>query len=135
MASTLSIAKAETVQGGQPWEPGTPAPRKGGLQYLTQQEFDTVGAIAERFISADELSISGKEAGCTTFIDRQLVGDYGNAAAIYLCERHAGTGAAIAADPRAAPLSGTSRARHVHAKNFQPLTRKKLSTTSPATIP
>jgi len=87
MASSLPIAKAETVQGGQPWEPGKintpPAPRKGGLQYLTQQEFDTVGAIAERFIPADDLSISGKEAGCATFIDRQLAGDYGNAVAIY----------------------------------------------------
>lgn len=87
MASSLPIAKAETVQGGQPWEPGKintpPAPRKGGLQYLTQQEFDTVGAIAERFIPADDLSISGKEAGCATFIDRQLAGDYGNAVALY----------------------------------------------------
>lgn len=87
MASSLPIAKAETVQGGQPWEAGKintpPAPRKGGLQYLTQQEFDTVGAIAERFIPADDLSISGKEAGCATFIDRQLAGDYGNAVAIY----------------------------------------------------
>ncbi|WP_239953410.1 gluconate 2-dehydrogenase subunit 3 family protein [Pantoea sp. Z09] len=87
VASSLPMAKAETVQGGQPWEPGKintpPAPRKGGLQYLTQQEFDTVGAIAERFIPADELSISGKEAGCATFIDRQLAGDYGSAAAIY----------------------------------------------------
>jgi len=87
MASSLPMAKAETVQGGQPWEPGKintpPALRKGGLQYLTQQEFHTVGAIAERFIPADELSISGKEAGCATFIDRQLAGDYGRAAAIY----------------------------------------------------
>lgn len=87
VASSLPVAKAETVQGGQPWEPGKvstpPVPRKGGLQYLTQHEFDTVGAIAERFIPADELSISGKEAGCATFIDRQLAGDYGNAVAIY----------------------------------------------------
>jgi len=87
VASSLPIAKAETVQGGQPWEPGKintpPAPRKGGLQYLTQHEFDTVGAIAERFIPADELSIGGKEAGCAIFIDRQLAGDYGSAAAIY----------------------------------------------------
>jgi len=87
VASSLPIAKAETVQGGQPWEPGKintpPAPRKGGLQYLTPHEFDTVGAIAERFIPADALSISGKEAGCAIFIDRQLAGDYGSAAAVY----------------------------------------------------
>lgn len=88
VATSLPIARAEVVTGGQPWESGTastpPAPpRQGGLQYLTQHEFDTVGAIAERFIPADELSISGKEAGCATFIDRQLAGDYGNAAALY----------------------------------------------------
>lgn len=89
VASTIPVVtKAEVINGGQPWEPGqvkTPPspPRQGGLQYLTQHEFDTVGAIAERFIPADETSLSGKEAGCATFIDRQLAGDYGNAVAIY----------------------------------------------------
>ncbi|NUU65961.1 gluconate 2-dehydrogenase subunit 3 family protein [Enterobacteriaceae bacterium BIT-l23] len=89
VASTLPAAgKAAEVSGGQPWEPGkiqTPPapPRKGGLQFFTQHEFETVGAIAECFIPADELSISGKEAGCATFIDRQLAGDYGRAATLY----------------------------------------------------
>ncbi len=88
LASSLPVAKAAEVSGGQPWEPGNistpPAPpRKGGLQYLTAHEFATVGAIAERFIPADEMSISGKEAGCAVFIDRQLAGDYGNAVAQY----------------------------------------------------
>lgn len=89
VASTIpTLTQAEVVNGGQPWEPGkiqTPLapPRIGGLQYLTQHEFDTVGAIAERFIPADETSLSGKEAGCAIFIDRQLAGDYGNAVAIY----------------------------------------------------
>lgn len=89
VASTIpTLTQAEVVNGGQPWEPGkvqTPPapPRKGGLQYLTQHEFATVGAIAERFIPADETSLSGKEAGCAIFIDRQLAGDYGNAVAIY----------------------------------------------------
>ncbi|MFL6614611.1 gluconate 2-dehydrogenase subunit 3 family protein [Pantoea sp. SIMBA_072] len=89
VASTIpNMSQAEVVNGGQPWVPGnvkTPLapPRKGGLQYLTQHEFDTVGAIAERFIPADETSLSGKDAGCAIFIDRQLAGDYGNAVAIY----------------------------------------------------
>ncbi|MCU5774084.1 gluconate 2-dehydrogenase subunit 3 family protein [Erwiniaceae bacterium BAC15a-03b] len=88
LASSLPVAKAAEVSGGQPFEPGKivtpPAPPKtGGRQYLTAHEFATVGAIAERFIPADELSISGKQAGCATFIDRQLAGDYGNAVAIY----------------------------------------------------
>lgn len=89
VASTIStLTKAETVKEGQPWQPGmasTPPtpPRQGGLQFLSSHEFATVEAIAERFIPADELSISGKEAGCAVFIDRQLAGDYGNAVAVY----------------------------------------------------
>ncbi|WP_213989119.1 gluconate 2-dehydrogenase subunit 3 family protein [Sodalis sp. dw_96] len=88
LTSSLPVADAQEVNGGQPWEPGkihTPPapPKKGGLQYLTEHEFDTVGAIAERFIPADEMSISGKEAGCAIFIDRQLAGDYGNAVSLY----------------------------------------------------
>lgn len=87
-ATALPSAKAEVISGGQPWTPGqasTPLapPRKGGLSFFSQAEFDTTAAIAERLIPADELSISGKEAGCATFVDRQLAGDYGRAATEY----------------------------------------------------
>jgi len=88
-ASTLPAARAEVVSGGQPWEPGQanvpalPAPRQGGLAFFTQAEFDTAGAMADRLIPADDLSIGGKEAGCATFIDRQLAGDYGRGATLY----------------------------------------------------
>ncbi|TDV72495.1 gluconate 2-dehydrogenase subunit 3 family protein [Pseudomonas sp. LP_7_YM] len=88
-ASTLPAARAEVISGSQPWEPGQanvpalPAPRQGGLAYFTQAEFDAAGAIADRLIPADELSIGGKEAGCATFIDRQLAGDYGRGASLY----------------------------------------------------
>lgn len=88
LASTLPVAHGQEVSGGQPWEPGNthtppPPPRKGGLQYLTPLEFATVAAIADRLIPADELSLGGKDAGCATFIDRQLAGDYGQAVALY----------------------------------------------------
>ncbi|MBN7124134.1 gluconate 2-dehydrogenase [Erwinia billingiae] len=88
VATSLPGAQAEVVTGGQPWQPGkvnTPPtpPRTGGLQFLTQHESDTVGIIAEHFIPADEYSLSGKDAGCATFIDRQLAGDYGKAVAVY----------------------------------------------------
>lgn len=88
MATSLPGVQAEVVNGGQPWQPGkvnTPPtpPRTGGLQFLTQHESDTVGIIAEHFIPADESSFSGKDAGCATFIDRQLAGDYGKAVAVY----------------------------------------------------
>jgi len=88
-ASTLPAARAEVVSGGQPWEPGKaslpalPAPRQGGLAFFTQAEFDTAGALADRLIPADDLSIGGKEAGCAVFIDRQLAGDYGKGATLY----------------------------------------------------
>ncbi|WP_208950514.1 gluconate 2-dehydrogenase subunit 3 family protein [Rahnella sp. ChDrAdgB13] len=88
VATSLPGAQAEVVTGGQPWQPGkvnpppTP-PRTGGLQFLTQHESGTVGIIAEHFIPADESSLSGKDAGCVTFIDRQLAGDYGKAVAVY----------------------------------------------------
>lgn len=88
-ASTLPVARAEVVSGGQPWEPGTvslpplAAPRQGGLAFFNQHEFDTAGALADRLIPADELSIGGKEAGCAVFIDRQLAGDYGKGATLY----------------------------------------------------
>jgi gluconate 2-dehydrogenase gamma chain len=88
-ASTLPAARAEVVTGGQPWEPGEvslpqlPAPRQGGLAFFTQAEFDTAGAMADRLIPADSLSVGGKEAGCAVFIDRQLAGDYGKGATLY----------------------------------------------------
>ncbi|WAH56484.1 gluconate 2-dehydrogenase subunit 3 family protein [Pseudomonas silvicola] len=88
-ASTLPAARAEVISGGQPWEPGKanvpslPAPRQGGLAFFTQAEFDAAGALADRLIPADALSIGGKEAGCAVFIDRQLAGDYGKGATLY----------------------------------------------------
>ncbi|MFF7708826.1 gluconate 2-dehydrogenase subunit 3 family protein [Pseudomonas sp. NPDC007930] len=88
-ASSLPAAHGATVSGGQPWAPGTaslpalPKVRQGGLAFFSQHEFDTAGAIADRFIPADSLSIGGQEAGCATFIDRQLAGDYGQGATLY----------------------------------------------------
>ncbi|QKZ04233.1 gluconate 2-dehydrogenase subunit 3 family protein [Pseudomonas eucalypticola] len=88
-ASTLPAARAEVISGGQPWQPGTaslptlPTVRQGGLAFFTPAEFEAAAALADRLIPADELSIGGKEAGCATFIDRQLAGDYGNGATLY----------------------------------------------------
>lgn len=88
-ASTLPVARAEVISGGQPWEPGQAslpplaAPRQGGLAFFTQAELDMTAAIADRLIPADDLSISGKEAGCAIFVDRQLAGDYGKGATLY----------------------------------------------------
>ena len=88
-ASTLPVARAEVINGGQPWQPGVaslpplPQVRQGGLAFFNQHEFQTAEAIADRIIPADELSIGGKDAGCATFIDRQLAGDYGKGTTLY----------------------------------------------------
>jgi gluconate 2-dehydrogenase gamma chain len=82
------LAQAEALSGGQPWTAGQVSLPEGmtpttTLTYFTQAEFDAVAVMAERFIPADELSMSGKDAGCATFIDRQLSGDYGKGATLY----------------------------------------------------
>lgn len=87
-STIVPIADAEIVNGAQPWTEGqvslpTDITPTTALRYFTQAEFDTAAAMAERIIPADELSIGGKDAGCATFIDRQLAGSYGKAATLY----------------------------------------------------
>ncbi|MDE1145882.1 MAG: gluconate 2-dehydrogenase subunit 3 family protein [Azospirillaceae bacterium] len=55
----------------------------GGLAFLTVAEARTVGAVFDRLIPADELSVGATQAGCVEFLDRQLAGDYGRAATQY----------------------------------------------------
>jgi hypothetical protein len=50
----------------------------GPWQFFTHDEAVVVGAIVQRLVSADELSMGGKEAGCAVFIDRQLSGPFGD---------------------------------------------------------
>jgi gluconate 2-dehydrogenase gamma chain len=86
--SVLPASEAEVVSNGQPWTPGEASLadltlQPDNLQWFTAAEYSTVAAIAERMIPGDELSISGKDAGCAEFIDRQLAGDFGRAASQY----------------------------------------------------
>ncbi|MCB8879798.1 gluconate 2-dehydrogenase subunit 3 family protein [Acidisoma cellulosilytica] len=73
-----------------PWSAsaGTPPPAAPAEPYVweffTADEAALVGAIADRIIPADELSIGGKEAGCAVFIDKQLAGQYGQGTNYYL---------------------------------------------------
>ena len=61
-----------------------PIPAKaGGLTYLTEAEAHEVAALFDRLIPEDELGMSASQAGCVTFIDRQLAGPYGQAASSY----------------------------------------------------
>ncbi|WP_035714374.1 gluconate 2-dehydrogenase subunit 3 family protein [Azorhizobium doebereinerae] len=81
-------AKARFLSGEVPWAPGAATPPEpalpGGWIYFTPDEARAVEAIVERLIPADELSPSGKDAGCAVFIDRQLAGPYGGAERLYM---------------------------------------------------
>jgi gluconate 2-dehydrogenase gamma chain len=79
---------ARTVSGEIPWQPGeASAPEPVGLgpyQFLTADEASFVDAAVSRLIPNDDLGPGAKEAGVTTFIDRQLAGAYGQAATWYM---------------------------------------------------
>jgi gluconate 2-dehydrogenase gamma chain len=81
-------ARAAEHSGALPWKPFSalpPAPLPGGRWYIfTPEEARTVEAIVDRLIPADDLSIGGKEAGCASFIDRQLAGSYGSSDRLYM---------------------------------------------------
>ena len=81
-------AVARTVTRALPWSPNQAwpvSPVTGGpLLFLTDTEAAMVEAIVARLIPADELGPGAKEAGCTTFIDRQLAGPYGGHENLYM---------------------------------------------------
>lgn len=91
-ASSLLLSQdssARTFFGdGLPWDPGAvdapPEATEGGWQVFTMEEARMVEAIVERLIPADDLSASGKDAGCAVFIDRQLAGEYGTSDRLYM---------------------------------------------------
>ncbi|PZQ47506.1 MAG: gluconate 2-dehydrogenase [Rhodovulum sulfidophilum] len=86
-ALSAAAAAARTVEGDVPWRPFAASPPEpgwtGDWRFLTADEARAVGAVAECLIPADELSVSGKEAGCAEFIDGQLAGSYGDSAKLY----------------------------------------------------
>jgi gluconate 2-dehydrogenase gamma chain len=81
-------AKAATLHGAPQWIPfdhnGPLHYDTPGWQFFTDAEAREVEAIVERLIPADELSVSGKDAGCAVFIDRQLAGEYGSFDRLYM---------------------------------------------------
>lgn len=60
-----------------------PVRKGGGNVYLTADEAKEVAAIFDRLIPADELGMSASDAGCVTYVDRQLAGPFGKAASVY----------------------------------------------------
>ena len=86
-ATASGVAKAVTLTGAPGWTPFSDNPPETfegqGLLFFTEEEAATIDAIVDRLIPADELSLGGKEAGCTVFIDRQLHGFYGTYERLY----------------------------------------------------
>lgn len=92
-ATTLAVgaaasANAATLTGVPQWVPfdhnGPMHYETPGWKFFTAEEAKEVEAIVERLIPADDLSVSGKDAGCAVFIDRQLAGEYGTFDRLYM---------------------------------------------------
>lgn len=87
LAGSAAPVLARNISGNLPWEPRAADPpvqvKPGGWLFFTPDEARTMEAIADRLIPADDLSIGGKDAGCVTYLDRQLVGSYGNSSRLY----------------------------------------------------
>jgi len=92
IGSTVALgnqsAEARSYSGAVPWTPGeanAPTPvEPGPFQYLTQDEVKFLDAAVSRLIPADNLGPGAKEAGVTTFLDRQLAGGFGKASSWYM---------------------------------------------------
>jgi gluconate 2-dehydrogenase gamma chain len=84
-----AIARAEILKGGAglPWRPfaGDPpeAVKPGPWEFFTAEEGAAIEALVDRLIPPDPETPGGKDIGCAVFIDRQLAGAYGSAAALY----------------------------------------------------
>jgi gluconate 2-dehydrogenase gamma chain len=88
LLATMGKAGAVTIKGPPPWAPFDAIPpdvlEPPNWHFFTVEEATAVEAIVERLIPADNLSISGKDAGCAEFIDRQLAGTWGTFARLYM---------------------------------------------------
>jgi gluconate 2-dehydrogenase gamma chain len=85
---TTGSASARMVTKVLPWDPNEAYPvvpvRPGGYLFFTAEEAAVVDAIVDRLIPTDELGPGAKDAGVTTFIDRQLTGPYGGHDTLYM---------------------------------------------------
>lgn len=81
-------ACARTVQGPLSWTENEAYPASalhpGPWVFFTPTEADAVDAIVSRLIPNDAMGPGAREAGVTTFIDRQLAGPYGGHDWLYM---------------------------------------------------
>jgi gluconate 2-dehydrogenase gamma chain len=82
-----TAAQAGVVHDHLPWRPNAGSPpqpvAQTGWLFFTEDEVATVEALADRIIPPDASTPGGKDAGCAVYIDRQLIGPFGNSAALY----------------------------------------------------
>ncbi len=85
---TASGVRARVVTRVLPWQPNEAYPVTpvvpGGYLFFTPAEAAVVDAFVDRLIPTDELGAGAKDAGVTTFIDRQLTGPYGGHDWLYM---------------------------------------------------
>ncbi len=91
-AGTTSLTRASIIRDHMPWSPfPLSAPeieRPGPWKFFTADEARVMEAIVDRIIPPDPETPGGKDAGCATFIDRQLIGPYGSSAGLYTLGPH-----------------------------------------------
>jgi gluconate 2-dehydrogenase gamma chain len=87
LLATTAGANARDIAGHIPWRPnaGSPPQRFApwGWLFFTAAEGAAIEAMVDRIIPPDPETPGGKEAGCATFIDRQLAGPYGRQEGLY----------------------------------------------------
>jgi gluconate 2-dehydrogenase gamma chain len=90
-AALVGPASARTLHGDEPAvssksaiPPAANADVLTAPTFLTTEERAFLDAAVARLIPADDLGPGAKEAGVTTFIDRQLAGPYGRADTLYM---------------------------------------------------
>ncbi len=81
LAQPAAAEEAHAQAAGQ--VAATPAPQAEPLLYLNETEHAFVVAVVDTIIPADELSPSGSQCGCDTYIDRQLASAWGGGAKMY----------------------------------------------------
>ena len=114
LASTALLAlfqapsQARSIRGALPWSPNEAYPPErvlpGVRRFFTAEEAAAITGMAQRLIPSDATSPGGGDAGCALFIDRQLVGPFGDSAWLYM------QGPFAAGTPQQGPQSPTTPA-------------------------
>jgi gluconate 2-dehydrogenase gamma chain len=81
-------ASSATYGGVLPWSSNADTlpeiSQQAGWLFFNAAESVAVGALVDRLIPSDDLSIGGKEANVAVYIDRQLAGNFGNDTGLYM---------------------------------------------------